>query len=155
MPTEDTPALSSAGSFQFGSKDRGYVSLLLSCDCLTNGDDRHCIGSRSPRPDGTQGSVPGHSAAVTAEEVKPEWAQCPGSMDSPRLLSQEPAHSPSLSRPPVCLFLDLSSLHMFSCLLFLFSFFLTFKCATLLNEPASASDPEQITHTYHYHKDSD
>lgn len=39
-------------SFQFSSKDCGYVLLLVSCDCLANGDERHCIGSRSPCPDG-------------------------------------------------------------------------------------------------------
>lgn len=100
------------------SSDRRYLSLLLSCDCLTNGDDGHRIGSRSLCPDGMEGSVPSQSAAITAEEVKPESAQCPGSMDSPRPWSHEPAHSRSLSRLPVCLFLHLYSLRIFSCLLF-------------------------------------
>lgn len=63
--------------FNSATKDRGCVSLLFCRDCLANGDGRHCIGSRSPCPDGMWGSVPGQSAAVTAEEVKPEWAQCP------------------------------------------------------------------------------
>lgn len=142
---EDTAAQFSTWSFQFSSQDRGSVSPLLSCDCLTNGDDRHCIGSRSPCPDGMEGSVPGQSVAVTAEEVKPEWAQCPGSMDSPRLLSQEPVHSQSLSRLPVCLFLHLYSLHMFSCLLFL-----VLSDFQVCHTPKRTSEHKQST----YHKDS-
>lgn len=33
--------LFSAGSFQFGCQDCGYVLLRFSCDCLVNGGDRH------------------------------------------------------------------------------------------------------------------
>lgn len=58
---------------------------------------------RWPCPDGIWGSVPWQSAGITAEEVKCEPAYCPESMDSLLLLSQESAHSLSLSPQPVYL----------------------------------------------------
>lgn len=77
-----------------------HVLVLFSCECFPNGGDRHSVGSRSACPDGMSGSVPWQSSAVTAGEVKPDSARCPGSMDSPQLLSLEPAHSRSLPLTP-------------------------------------------------------